>query len=777
MKHRGRWTAGIVLGTILLYEIIAWSGLNAFLDRGYKDFTSRWLWRVLTVGLPMVILAFGSHCLYRNKKMETQQETHDFILSVFLIISGGVLFVTHLMFNMGFVTNDTIGMYSNINASIAFIPLTIGALFVYKATKDSSSYNKYLYAVGIASIFSTTFFLSRWLMDITPIWEVRSAIATSDIRHISRFSQHFISVVLGLALGALSSHKLRKTRWWVLISLIIISTVYFIITSALISNIFLFGFCFWVGFRLLREEYTPTKKGKENVDTLGSAKWADLSHLVSNDLVGEEGFFLGSYMKGDILYPLQYKGDRHLLTVAPTRSGKGVSAIVPNLLMYEGSCIIIDPKGENAKITAPRRGEGDKEKSIPGMGQAVRIVDPWGITGLPVSKFNPLDWLNPGDEDISENAMILADSIVTPNAGYRDQFWDEEAKALLMGLLLYVALDEREQGSRTLGRVRDIISLGQTEFINIMVQMQENENPIVSSTAERTISKEEKLRSNVLASLQAHTHFLDSPRIRASLAASDFRFEDLKTSKMTVYLVLPADRLETFGRWLRLLIQQAITVNARNIEAKPEKPILFLLDEMAALGRLAMVEQAFGLMAGFGMQLWGIAQDLSQLENIYSKGWETFIGNSGVLQYFGSRDQKTAEYFSKLCGVTTIKKWSFTESVSRAFRNTWAATHGPGGGASTRAGGHQVSYSDSTTEDVVQRNLVYPDELMVLKDGKQLLFVENNNPILSRRVVWHQDEKLKKLAINLHIGNNGAPPLTENPEQGVLDARRRIRAI
>ncbi len=135
------------------------------------------------------------------------------------------------------------------------------------------------------------------------------------------------------------------------------------------------------------------------------------------------------------------------------------------------------------------------------------------------------------------------------------------------------------------------------------------------------------------------------------------------------------------------------------------------------------------------------------------------------MQYFGSRDQKTAEYFSKLCGVTTIKKWSFTESVSRAFHNTWAATHGPGGSASTRGGGHQVSYSDSTTEDVVQRNLVYPDELMVLKDGKQLLFVENNNPILSRRVIWYQDEKLKKLAINLHTGNNGAPPLTEKPEQ------------
>lgn len=79
---------------------------------------------------------------------------------------------------------------------------------------------------------------------------------------------------------------------------------------------------------------------------------------------------------------------------------------------------------------------------------------------------------------------------------------------------------------------------------------------------------------------------------------------------------------------------------------KPDKPVLFLLDEMAALGPLKSVEAAFGLMAGFGMQFWGIVQDLSQLKRIYSASWETFIGNSGVLQYFGSRDKMTAEYFS-----------------------------------------------------------------------------------------------------------------------------------
>ncbi|MGO9985383.1 MAG: type IV secretory system conjugative DNA transfer family protein [Rhodomicrobium sp.] len=570
-----------------------------------------------------------------------------------------------------------------------------------------------------------------------------------------RVAQHILAALLGALAGFLASQKMREFRAlcfkWGIIGGIVIGAIAGAIVDVFLGDIVFFGLAAGVVWYMLREEVKAHHAAAAvKATTFGSAEWASLEHLVQHDLVGEKGFALGVYQKGGINYPLHYTGDRHLLTVAPTRSGKGVSAIVPNLLTYDGSCLVIDPKGENARITADRRGTGDL-LGIESMNQTVHVVDPWGITGLPVARFNPMDWLKSDDEDISENAMMLADSIVTPHSGNRDQFWDEEAKALLMGLLLYVALDGREQESRTLGRVRDIICLGEDSLKDVMLQMIENPNPIISSTAERTLAKEAKLRSNVLASLQAHTHFLDSPRIRTSLSASDFRFEDLKTSKMTVYLVLPADRLDTFGRWLRLLIQQAITVNARNINIKPEKPILFLLDEMAALGRLTMVEQAFGLMAGFGMQLWGIVQDLSQLDRIYDKGWETFIGNSGVLQYFGSRDQKTAEYFSKLCGVTTIEKFSFTQAIARSLGLSSSSTSGgQGGGSSTSGKSEGESYTESFTRDVAQRHLAFPDELMVLRDNRQLVLIENFNPISGTKVLWHKSDKLKAMGVNLN---------------------------
>ena len=565
----------------------------------------------------------------------------------------------------------------------------------------------------------------------------------------ARFIQHLLAALFGAILGAFFSEKFKEHRRWVFLMFLAIGAIVGTITSVFFGNVAFFFLGFIVAYILLKNAISARTRKRTKPTTFGSAEWADFQHLQENNLIGKEGFTLGVFKEGGVDHPLHYKGDRHLLTVAPTRSGKGVSSIIPNLLNYQGSAIVIDPKGENAMITAARRGDGDKIQNIQGLGQTVHVIDPWGITGLPSSRFNPLDWLDPEDVDINENAMILADSIITPQGGNRDQFWDEEAKALLMGFLLWVALEESEKENRTLARVRDIISLGTMELNDVLGEMSLSSNHIVSSAGVRTLSKEEKLKSSVLASLQSHTHFLDSPRMRESLSVSDFNFEDLKTSRMTIYLVLPADRLETFGRWLRLLIQQALTVNARNIKTIPERPVLFLLDEMAALGRLTMVEQAFSLMAGFGVQLWGIVQDLSQLERIYEAGWQTFIGNSGVLQYFGSRDLKTAEYFSKLCGVTTIEKTSFARSIARSF----------GFSSSNNSSSHSdnTTFTENTTEDVVQRNLAFPDELMVLRDNKQLVFVESFNPIRAHKIAWFADEKLKTLGKNIRKQDTVAP--------------------
>ncbi|MCB2062672.1 MAG: type IV secretory system conjugative DNA transfer family protein [Novosphingobium sp.] len=464
--------------------------------------------------------------------------------------------------------------------------------------------------------------------------------------------------------------------------------------------------------------------------TFGSAEWATLPYLEEHGLIGETGLRLGYFAGPDGLQPVHYTGDRHMLTIAPTRAGKGSSSIIPNLLTYDGSVLIIDPKGENALITADQRDR---------MGQELHIVDPWNIAANGcASRFNPLDWLDPNDPDITENAMLLADALVVGKGNKSDPFWTEEAKALLHGKILYVATDPREADQRHLARVRDLLLLDGEDMTNLWQRMMDSPHHIVASTGVRCAQKDEKLMSNVIASAQAETHFLDSARIRESLSRSDFKFEDLKTRPMSIYLVLPADRLDTFGRWLRLLIQQAITVNARNIEQKPEKPILFMLDELPSLSRLSAVEQAFGLMAGYGMTMWGVAQDLSQLVKIYGEhGYQTLIANSGIV-YMGSRDKMTAEYFSSLCGMQTV--WNISTAISRAV----STSSGAKGGSSSH------STTDSSTAALTQRPLAFADELMRLPSHKQLVLIENHHPIAGIKQPWFENDALKDLGRNLH---------------------------
>ena len=536
-----------------------------------------------------------------------------------------------------------------------------------------------------------------------------------------------VSFGLGFAIGWILSPEAKQFRkialmgiggLAVLVALLSNSALGWSLTSMLSALLFFIGVGYWLGrfAKVLGE--VPT--------TYGSASYATYEELAERRVFEEGGIRLGAFHNGTAMETIFYNGDRHGLLVAPARTHKGTSQIVTNLLTYEGSVLNTDPKGENALMTAKARQE---------MGQTICKIDPWGIApieGIPAARLNPLDWIIESGSEMSENAMILADSLV-PKSASKDPFWDMMSAGFLQGELLYVATDPHEDGQRHMGRVRDLTMLDGEDLVELFKRMLDSPHHVVAATGARMLQMDEKLRANVMASVQSHTQFLDSPSIRESMSVSDFRFEDLKSTLMTVYICAPADRLETFSRWLRILIQQAITVNARNITEKPDKPILFILDEMAALGRLSMVEQAYGLMAGYGMLLYGVVQDLSQLKRIYGDGYETFIGNSGLIQYFGSRDRLTAEYFSALCGETTV--WNFSSAVSRTF--------------SSGSGNASQSFGDTDTTAAAQRKLAYPDELMRMPQDLQLVFIENMNPIIARKVKWFEDEELKHKGVSL----------------------------
>jgi len=539
------------------------------------------------------------------------------------------------------------------------------------------------------------------------------------------------SALAGFALGWFLSPQAKELRLMLVIIGAIAAVMYALgngtvmgwsLTFVISGVLFFMGVGYWTGRAVQALFETPT--------TFGSSRWATQDDLVHANLYGDEGIILGEAIKDAVRQGFSYKGDRHLLTVAPTRAWKGISQIIPNLLVYPGSVLVIDVKAENVMVTANARRA---------MGQNVIVIDPMGISGEEQARINPMDMIKLTDPEAPENAMALAESLVMQKASAADPFWPNEAKAILQGLMLHVAFDEAYVGRRNLGTVRDLLLLPDDQLTALFEEMAASPHHMVASSGARSLQKDPKLFSNILASAQAETHMLDSMHLRECMSASDFSFEDLKSDKVSIFIVLPADKLETFGRFLRLLVQQAIMVNVRNIDVQPDKPVLFILDEMPALGRLTMVEQAFGLMAGYGIQLWGICQDLSQLRKVYGQDYETFIGNSGAISYFGSPDKTSAEYFSALCGVTTV--WNLSSAVATAFSSS---SGGQGGGSS--------SNSTTTTDNraASQRKLAYPDELMRLPLNRQLVLVENTMPIMAEKIRWFEHPMFADLGVNLH---------------------------
>jgi type IV secretion system protein VirD4 len=123
---------------------------------------------------------------------------------------------------------------------------------------------------------------------------------------------------------------------------------------------------------------------------------------------------------------------------------------------------------------------------------------------------------------------------------------------------------------------------------------------------------------------------------------------------MSVYLVLPGLRMGTHYRWLRVMIQEALTAMERAPVARGKLPVWFVLEEFPTLGHMRSLETAAGLLAGYGVKLWAVLQDLTQLQTHYQRSWETFLGNAGAIQAFGNSDTTTTEYLSKRLGMTQV---------------------------------------------------------------------------------------------------------------------------
>ena len=458
-------------------------------------------------------------------------------------------------------------------------------------------------------------------------------------------------------------------------------------------------------------------------ERLATAEWADPVEFARTHRYRPGDFWLGRSITPDA-EPLGCSDDRHICLVSGSRGGKGTTSIINNLCLWPGSLVVIDPKGENASVTARRRGSGSE--FCEGLGQKVHVLDPFGTARLEESyrsRFNPLDALDPNSDRTVSEASRIADALV-PVQNQKEPFWEQRARSLVHGLILHVLTSPEFAGERHLLTVRKLILRGDWKAVELFRQAGEEKIPpaqhilwnsvrcnpafeVLAGIGERfldmAIQAAEQFEGVIDAAVDA-TRFLDEPEMKRCLETSDFRLSDLKTDPkgVTIYLCLPQYFMNSHSGWLRMMI--ALTVY--EMQVLPDWPacghrVLLCLDEFAGLKRMDIIEDTVAQIAGFGVKLFIVLQSLEQLKGTYEKKWETFLANCGLKIFFDLGEQFSREYVSKFIGETEVVRQTRTtnESVSQSNSTTHGETRGTSRTVSTSRSG-SVSSSEGTSESI-----------------------------------------------------------------------------
>ena len=466
-------------------------------------------------------------------------------------------------------------------------------------------------------------------------------------------------------------------------------------------------------------------------DIHGSARWARraevaraglLQHPTSGDIAGPPGLFLGFWPDRRGKLPLYDDGPHHTFVFAPTRSGKGVGLVVPNLLLWRGSVVVCDIKGENYALTA-----GFRHREL---NNAILRYDP---TWPHSSRWNPLQEVRLGDYEVRD-AQNIADILVDPNGDKLRDHWDRTAHALLTALILHVLYAEEDKTLRGCAVAlsqpgKDVL----TTFRDMLrtPHLPTGPHPLVASIAQSLLDKSDDERSGVVSTTLSFLDLYRDPLIAQATATSDFRLTDLMQADQPVslYLTIPASDLSRTRPLVRLLLNllcRRLTEVLEFRDGQPvahyRHPLLLLLDEFPALGRLPFFSESIAYLAGYGIRCLLVTQDLSQHQGVYGKS-ESIVSNCSVRIAYTPNKPETAELLSLMTGQMTVHH----TRVSRRLGGPLAA-------------------SQTATPSETQRRLLTPDEALRLPADQALVFVTGLPPLLTLRARYFEDRELLRRA-------------------------------
>jgi len=462
----------------------------------------------------------------------------------------------------------------------------------------------------------------------------------------------------------------------------------------------------------------------------GSARFANTAEILRAGLFAEQpgkdgwpAILIGKY-KGKFL---QFFGQQFVALAAPTRSGKGVGIVIPNLLSYPHSIVCFDPKLENWSITAGFRAQH---------GQKCYLFAP-DSPKFESHGWNPLSYVRREKvfrvDDIQGISNILYSSA---GADANSAFFNEMAQTLFLGLVLYMLDTEGEEVSLpNLVRLTAPAS-GQPlhEWINTVIEERRDDGDPLSPECSNALlsfaSNSENTRAGIKASLEAPLNIFRSPLVAAVTSRDDFDLRNVRKEPMSIYVGLQPNSIERFSRLTNLFFSQLINENLR--EQPKDNPELkyqcvMLMDEFTLLRRLGIIENTIGIMAGYNMRPLLIFQSKGQLEDhkIYGKeSARNILTNCGVQILYAPREQQDANEYSEMIGYQTVHSKNRTNSAK--------------GGGST---------SEATGEGAGQRRAVMlPQEIKEIGQKAEIVIMENVKPIFAEKIRYYEDEIFKDRA-------------------------------
>lgn len=480
----------------------------------------------------------------------------------------------------------------------------------------------------------------------------------------------------------------------------------------------------------------------------GSARWAgkkDIERAGLTDIGNAEkknetgGVIVGGWTdtEGTVHY-LKHFGSEHVLTIAPTRSGKGVGLVIPTLLTWTSSMVSIDLKGELWALTAGWRKKYAKNKVI---------------RFQPVAEssacWNPLEEIRLGTIHQIGDIQNLATLIVDPRGEGLKSHWDKTAFSLLTGLILFALIKERKQGkTATLAGIDAMLSNPEQPVADLWVEMatksneytdDENASRIIASSAQDMLDRPEEEAGSVLSTVKTYLALYRDPVVGKNTSYSDFHIRDLMhyESPVSLYVIMEPTDKERLKPLTRILYSMIFRLLASGMEFEKGKAkatykhrLLFMGEEIASQGKLEILEESLAYSAGYGILCYLIFQDINQIRKPEMYGqYETVSSNCHIQNAYQPNLLDTAEYLSKLTGTTTVLHEQITTSGKRAGL---------------------ILGQVSRTTQAVQRPLLTPDECMrmrppekdgdrITKAGEMLIYIAGMPAIRGTQVLFFQD--------------------------------------